>query len=226
MYKRLIKFIDKNKILSKHQYRFRKNRSTEHALIELIDGITKAIDQGKYTIGIFLDLSKAFDTINHKILIKKLEHYGVRGISMKWFENYLSGRKHVFKCNQINSEQMEITSGVPQGSTLGPLLFLLYINDIQCSNIISVILFADDTSIFYSHNCLKTLNKIIQQELDRVSIWLNVNKLTINTTKTKFICFKTKKKRRNHRIEISINDQNIEQVNQTTFLGVIIRNMA
>ena len=141
---------------------------------------------------------------------------------MKWFENYLSGRKQVVKFNQINSEQMEITSGVPQGSTLGPLLFLLYINDIQnCSNIISVILFADDTSIFYSHNCLKTLNKIIQQELDRVSIWLNVNKLSINTTKTKFISFQTKKKRHNHRIGISINDQNIEQVNQTTFLGVI-----
>ena len=112
-------------------------------------------------MGIFLDLSKAFDTINHRILIKKLEHYGIRGITMKWFENCVTGRKQVVKFNQVNSEQMEITSGVPQGSTLGPLLFLLYINDIQnCSNIISVIPFADDTSIFYSHNCHKTLNRV------------------------------------------------------------------
>jgi hypothetical protein len=89
MYNRLIDFIDKNQILSKHQYGFRKNRSTELAIIELVDKITKGIDQGNYTLGIFLDLSKAFDTINHKILIKKLEHYGIRGICLKWFKNYL-----------------------------------------------------------------------------------------------------------------------------------------
>jgi hypothetical protein len=83
------KFIDKNKILSKHQYGFRKNRSTEHAIIDFVDKITKAIDEGKYSVGIFLDLSKAFDTINHRILIKKLEHYGIRGVPKKWFENYL-----------------------------------------------------------------------------------------------------------------------------------------
>ena len=88
MYKRLIKFIETHKILSKHQYGFRKNRSTEHAIIELVDNITRAIDEGKYTVGIFLDLSKAFDTINHNILISKLEHYGIRGICQKWFENY------------------------------------------------------------------------------------------------------------------------------------------
>ena len=89
MTNRLLKFIDKNKILSKHQYGFRKNRSTEHALIDFTDKITKAIDEGKYSIGIFLDLSKAFDTIDHKILIKKLEHYGIRGVAKEWFENYL-----------------------------------------------------------------------------------------------------------------------------------------
>jgi retron-type reverse transcriptase len=184
-----MKFIEKNKLLSTNQYGFRKGRSTEHAIIELVDKITKAIDQGKYTIGIFLDLSKAFDTINHKILIKKLEYYGIRGISKDWFENYLKNRKQIVKFNQIKSKDMTITSGVPQGSVLGPLLFLLYINDIQnCSNIISNILFADDTTIFYSHACLKTLNQTIQEEINKIAVWLNINKLSINTEKNKVYC--------------------------------------
>jgi retron-type reverse transcriptase len=184
-----MKFIEKNKLLSTNQYGFRKGRSTEHAIIELVDKITKAIDHGKYTIGIFLDLSKAFDTINHKILIKKLEYYGIRGISKDWFENYLKNRKQIVKFNQIKSKDMTITSGVPQGSVLGPLLFLLYINDTQnCSNIISNILFADDTTIFYSHACLKTLNQTIQEEINKIAVWLNINKLSINTEKNKVYC--------------------------------------
>ena len=149
MYKRLINFVEKNNILSEHQYGFRKNRSTELAITEFIDKITKAIDKGQYTIGIFLDLSKAFDTINHTILIKKLEYYGNRGIALKWFQNYLTNRKQIVKYNDITSEAMTITTGVPQGSILGPLLLLLYINDMQnCSKLVSTILFADDTNIF------------------------------------------------------------------------------
>jgi hypothetical protein len=222
-YKRFIEFIETHKILSKHQYGFRKNRSTEHALIELVDKITTAIDEGKYTIGIFLDLSKAFDTINHQILINKLEHYGIRGTCQKWFKNYLSNRKQIVKYNQTKSEEMTIKSGVPQGSILGPLLFLLYINDIQnCSKLISIILFADDTTISYSHKCLKTLNETIQLELDKISNWLNVNKLSINISKTKFIVFRSSKKKQNYDTTILLNNENIEQAKTTTFLGVVI----
>jgi retron-type reverse transcriptase len=168
--KLLVKFIDKNKILSKHQYGFRKNRSTEHALIDFTDKITKAIDEGKYSIGIFLDLSKAFDTIDHKILIKKLENYGIRGVAKEWFENYLHNRKQIVKYNGVQSEEMIILSGIPQGSVLGPFLFILYINDIQyCSELISIVLFADDTNILYSHTCLKKLNEIIQNEMNEIT---------------------------------------------------------
>ena len=117
----------KKKILSKHQYGFRQNKSTELAIVELVDKITKVIDKGEYPISVFLDLSKVFDTINHKILIKTLEYYGIRGISQQWFENYLMNRKQIVKYNQVRSKEMTITSGVPQGSILRPLLFQSFI---------------------------------------------------------------------------------------------------
>ena len=221
--KRLTQFIDKNNILSKHQYGFRKNRSTEHAIIDFVDKITTAIDQGKFSVGIFLDLSKAFDTINHKILIRKMEHYGIRGIAKKWFENYLCNRKQLVKYNGVESEEMTITSGVPQGSVLGPILFLLYINDIQfCSELVSIILFADDTNILYSETCLKTLNEILQIEMNKIANWLNVNKLSLNTTKTKLILFRSRNKKSKHDLKISINKENIKQVKNITFLGIVI----
>jgi hypothetical protein len=135
-------------------------------------------------------LSKAFDTINHGILIKKLEHYGIRGVAKKWFENYLCNRKQIVKYNDVQSEVMTIKSGVPH-IMLGPLLFLLYINDIQfCSELISIVLFADDTNILFSHTCLKQLNEIIQIQMNKITDWLNANKLSINTEKTKFILFR------------------------------------
>ena len=206
-------------ILSKHQYGFRTNRSTELAILDFL----KAIDEGKFSVGIFLDLSKAFDTLNHKILIKKLEHYGIRGDAKKWFENYLHNRIQIVKYNGTQSDEMTLKSGVPQGSVLGPLLFLLYINDIQnCSKLISIILFADDTNILYSHSCLKTLNEIIQIEMNKISDWLSVNKLSINTTKTKFVLFKSKNKKYKHDIKISVNNVEIRQVRNITFLGIVI----
>ena len=189
----------------------------------IIDKITKGIDQGKYTLGIFLDLSKAFETINHRILIKTSEHYGIRGICLKWFENYLENTKQVVKYNTIKSDEMTIKSGVPQGSILRPLLFLLYINDIQnCSNIISIILFADGTNVFYSRTSIKKLNEIMQTEINKISDWLNANILSINTTKTKCILFRSCKKKDKQNITISINDNVIKQVKKTTILVVVI----
>jgi hypothetical protein len=168
-------------------------------------------------------LSKAFDTIDHKILISKLEYYGIRGIARLWFENYLTNRKQIVKYKQIMSSEMIVQTGVPQGSILGPLLFILYINDIQnCSDIASMLLFADDTNIFYSHSCLKTLNETLQTEVDKIAEWLNTNKLSINTSKTKFILFRSSKKKKKHVVKLSINNDDIKQVKSTTFLGVVI----
>ena len=146
---------------SNHQPSSIINHSTDHAIIELTDNITKAMDEGKYMIGIFLDLSKAFDTVNHQILLNKLDHYGIRGLCLKWFESYLHGRTQIVKFGDHRSNKMSLITGVPQGSILGALLFLLYINDIEnSSDILSLVLYTDDTSAFHSDKCLQTLANI------------------------------------------------------------------
>ena len=134
-----------------------------------------------------ISLFCAFDTVNHEILLKKLEHYGIRGNCLKWFESYLYERTQIVKFGLHRSNKLTISTGVPQGSILGPLLFLLYINDIEnCSETISFVMYADDTNAFYSDKCLKSLMHIMQGEMNEVIRWLNVNKLSINTSKTKY----------------------------------------
>ena len=123
MYKRLMNYIDENNILSSHQYGFRSKSSTNHAIAELVDKITRAIENNEYTIGVFLDLSKAFDTVNHNILSQKLYFYGIRGKCHDWLKDYLANRKQIVKFNNTTSMEMTITCGVPQGSALGPLRF-------------------------------------------------------------------------------------------------------
>ena len=154
MYNRLYSLLTKHNIISEKQYGFRKKYATYMALIDLVDKISCNFDEKNYTVGVFLDLSKAFDTIDHTILLNKLQCYGVRGSACNWFASYLHNRKQYVVFNKSESEYKVISCGVPQGSILGPLLFILYINDIEhVSDIIKPILFADDTSLFHSHAC-------------------------------------------------------------------------
>ena len=151
MYKRLLSFINKYRLLYLYQFGFREEHSPNLAMIFLVDKISNALDKGEFVLGLFLDFSKAFDTVNHEILFTKLEYYGIRGIALDWFKSYLSGRKQFVEYNNVYSSNASISCGVPQGSILGPLLFLLYINDLAyASQKIFSLLFADDSNLFFS----------------------------------------------------------------------------
>ena len=150
IYNRLMNYLNKHKILSDNQFGFRKHHSTEYALTLLYDKLSAAIDNNEFTVGIFIDLSKAFDTVDHQILLDKLLHYGIRGTAFNWFASYLSNRQQFVQFNETSSSLHLIKCGVPQGSILGPLLFLIYVNDLcDVSKVLDFILFADDTNIFF-----------------------------------------------------------------------------
>ena len=146
------------------QFGFRTGHSTDHALISLTETIKASLDKKRFGCGIFIDLQKAFDTVNHDILLKKLEHYGIRGTALNWFKSYLSNRKQFVSINGHSSSLANISCGAPQGSVLGPLLFLIHINDLpDSSHFLSFFLFADNTNIYCESDNLELLTKKGQQ---------------------------------------------------------------
>ena len=173
-------------------------------------------------MGVFIDLKKAFDTINHNLLLKKLAHYGVRGVANYWLASYLSNRKQYVSIDECNSELLNVLCGVPQGSILGPKLFILYVNDIcNISKILKFVLFDDDTNIFCSGHDAMQLSRAISNELDKLSVLFAVNKLILNVSKTNFMVFGNSK-HRNTTLQVSIKNSNIKTVYVTKFLGILI----
>lgn len=224
MYNRIIDFLSKHDILYQYQFGFRKKMSTEMALAIATDKVSQEMDKGNNAIAVFLDLKKAFDTVNHTILLDKLYHYGIRGSAHQWFKSYLNNRKQSVKCNNVISEEMSVKTGIPQGSLLGPLIFILYINDLHClsdNNNSTTIMFADDTSIFFSGPDLEVLINDVNHDLCLILEWLNANKLSLNISKTKAMLF-SRKRNINRNIEIKVDNHRIDIVDSTTFLGVVI----
>ena len=158
MHTRVYNFLESSNIFYELQFGFRKNYSTNHAILDIVENIRENLDNKTFSCGVFIDLEKAFDTINHKILLEKLQHYGIRGITLQWFTSYLYNRKQRVSLDGKKSSFLNITCGVPQGSILGPLLFLLYINDMKNAVKFSILHhFADDTNLLCSNTCDKKL---------------------------------------------------------------------
>ena len=185
IYDKVFEFLVRYQILFESQYGFRSGRNTTHATLDFVQYIEEAIESNQYAIGIFCDLSKAFDTLNHKILLKKLDHYGIRGKANEWFCSYLKDRKQYVELNGKKSSYLPIETGVPQGSILGPLLFLIYINDLPSAANLKCVSFADDSNLVIRGENLEDLTKTLTTELTKVNDFFKATQLKLNAKKTK-----------------------------------------
>ena len=226
MYKQLYQYFNENKLLCEQQYGFRSQHSTELAAVKLVDYIIKEMDCNKKVktpVALFLDLSKAFDTLTFDILLAKLKHYGVHGKSLALIKNYLTNRSQYVQFENQESCIVEIKTGIPQGSILGPLFFSILINDlVNSSKMLSFLMYADDTTIYFNLEDFPVHNRHIEinRELDKVNTWLKVNKLSLNVEKTKCMLFH--KRRQLNPIQFSINGRDIDVVSHFNYLGIIL----
>ena len=188
----LVNHLEFNKLLYKHQYGFQRNKSTVHNLLHLTNFVSKELNEKKFVIGIFLDLKKAFDVVNHSILIKKLKHLGLNNKVLEWFTSYLNGRSQCVDINGHISTEKSINISVLQGSILGPLLFICFINDLPTVTNLLTLLFADDTAGLKSGFNLQELIAEVNIEINKLANWFRSNKMAVNVSKTKYIIFKPK----------------------------------
>ena len=220
---RLLKCLQKENIFFKGQFGFRPKHSTDYAILSIIDKVQKAVDEGELSCGLFLDFSKAFDTVDHDILIDKLECYGIRGIGKDWFTSYLKNRKQMVTVNGATSDLVTVPCGIPQGSVLGPILFLLYINDFhKCSSLLDFHLFADNANLFYRHRDIAILRQHINTELKNVNRWLCSNKLSLNIEKSSYVIFHPSQKKKSGDFNLAIDDVCLKKEKPIKYLGVYI----
>ena len=222
VHKRLYSFLLKFNILYKKQFGFRPKYSTEHALVSLIEHIKNKLDNNDYVCGVFIDLQKAFDTVDHEILLNKLSYYGIRGIANDWFRSFLTDRQQFVNVLGQNSKYKKITCGVPQGSTLGPLLFLIYINDLH--NAFDKCLihhFADDTNLIFDNKKIEVIEEVMNNELKFLVEWLRANKLSLNESKTELILFRPMHKKSQY-LNVRLNNFVLKPCKSVVYLGVTI----
>ena len=220
---RLIHFLRKNKLLFCYQLGFQNGYSVNHALASLTELIRKALDEDKLACGVFIDLQKVFDIVDHNILGSKLYHYGVKGAPYQWLKSYLTGRKQYVTINHQKSSLSSIRCGVPQGSVLGPLLFLLYINNLNKAAVLSKVHhFADDLNFLYASHSLKNLNKSVNFDPSNLVQWLRANKISLNVNKTEIVVSRTPTKQIYKNLNFRHSEEKIEPKRCTKYLGVII----
>ncbi|CAF4833004.1 unnamed protein product [Pieris macdunnoughi] len=221
LYNRLTKYLTSINFLFERQYGFRPKSNTLTATIDLITKIRTNIDNKNITLGVFIDLKKAFDTVSHKLLLQKLECIGIKGTALKIFQSYLKNRFQVVKIDNTQSKPLPIEYGVPQGSILGPLLFLIYINNLHEIGLNGhLTLYADDTCLFYFGSSIKDIFSRAQEDLNLLFTWFQYNLLTVNASKSCYIIFKSKNKKVLPHDPLKINNTVIEEKNTEKYLGL------
>ena len=224
MFNRVYKFLESHNCIFFRQFGFRQKHSTNHALMEITESIRKALDASKFACGIFIDLLKVSDTVNHNILIDKLKHYGIRGTANTWFQSYLSNRRQFVSIQGFDPTHLPIEHGVPQGSVLGPLLFLIYINDLhKVIKYSSVYHFADDTNLLSINTSPKCLQKQINIDLKFLYKWLLANKISLNCSKTELIFFhKPRSPITGFDFRIKLNGHRLFPSDSIKYLGIFL----